>query len=45
MVVDFVNGVTTKTTIEPSFRDGWKELQVLEAGLRSAKTGTVVELT
>ena len=43
-VVDFVNAVVTKTKIEPNFRDGWKELEVLEAGLRSAETGKAVEL-
>ncbi len=43
-VVDFVNAVVTKTKIEPNFRDGWKELEVLEAGLLSAKTGKAVEL-
>lgn len=43
-VVDFVHAVVTKTKIEPNFRDGWKELEVLEAGLRSAETGKAVEL-
>jgi predicted dehydrogenase len=43
-VVDFLKAVVTKTKIEPNFLDGWKEMQVLEAGLRSAETGTAVEL-
>jgi predicted dehydrogenase len=43
-VVDFVKAVVTKTKIEPNFRDGWKEMEVLEAGLRSAETGKAVEL-
>ena len=43
-VVDFVHAVATRTKIEPNFFDGWKELEVLEAGLRSAETGTAVEL-
>jgi predicted dehydrogenase len=43
-VVDFVEAVVKKTKIEPNFRDGWKELEVLEAGLKSAETGKAVEL-
>ena len=43
-VVDFVKAVTTKTRIEPSFYDGMKEMEVLEAGLRSAETGKTVEI-
>ena len=44
-VVDFVHAVVTGTKIEPSFYDGWKELEVLEAGLLSARTGRAVELS
>ncbi len=43
-VVDFVKAIETKTKIEPSFYDGMKEIEVLEAGLRSAETGRTVEL-
>ena len=43
-VVDFVKAVSTKTKIEPNFYDGMKEMEVLEAGLRSAETGKTVEL-
>ena len=44
-VVDFVKAASTKTKIEPSFYDGMKEMEVLEAGLRSAETGRAVELS
>ena len=43
-VVDFVKAVDTKTKIEPNFYDGMKEMEVLDAGLRSAETGKTVEL-
>jgi predicted dehydrogenase len=43
-VVDFVHAVVTRTKIEPNFYDGMKELEVLEAGLKSAETGKAVEL-
>jgi predicted dehydrogenase len=43
-VVDFLKAVDTKTKIEPNFYDGMKEMEVLEAGLRSAETGRTVEL-
>jgi predicted dehydrogenase len=44
-VVDFVKAIETKTPVAPNFRDGWKELEVLEAGLESAKTGKAIELS
>jgi hypothetical protein len=34
----------TRTKIEPNFYDGMKELEVLEAGLKSAETGKAIEL-
>ena len=34
----------TRKKIEPNFYDGMKELEVLDAGLRSAETGKAVEL-
>jgi predicted dehydrogenase len=43
-VVDFCHAVATKTKIAPSFYDGMKGMEVLEAGLRSAETGKTVEL-
>jgi predicted dehydrogenase len=43
-VVDFMKAVATRTKIEPNFYDGMKGMEVLEAGLRSAETGTVVEI-
>jgi predicted dehydrogenase len=44
-VVDFVKAASTKSKIEPSFYDGMKEMEVLDAGLRSAETGKTVELS
>jgi predicted dehydrogenase len=43
-VVDFVKAASTKSKIEPSFYDGMKEMEVLEAGLRSAETGKTVDI-
>lgn len=37
-VVDFLDAVASKGTIEPNFRDGLKIMRVLEAGLRSAES-------
>ena len=44
-VVDFMKAASTKTKIEPNFYDGMKEMEVLDAGLRSAETGKTVELS
>jgi predicted dehydrogenase len=43
-VVDFVKAASTKSKIEPNFHDGLKEMEVLEAGLRSAETGKTVQV-
>ena len=43
-MVDFVKAVDSRGKIEPSFHDGMKEIEVLEAGLKSAETGRTVEL-
>lgn len=43
-VVDFCDAIDKKKKIEPNFYDGMKEMEVLDAGLRSAETGKVVEL-
>jgi predicted dehydrogenase len=42
--VDFLNAIIHKTKIEPNFYDGMKGMQVIEAGLDSAKTGKVVRI-
>lgn len=38
-VVDFLNAIEKDRKIEPNFYDGMKEMQVLEAGLKSAADG------
>jgi predicted dehydrogenase len=43
-VVDFMKAASTHTKIEPNFYDGMKEMEVLDAGLRSAETGKMVEI-
>lgn len=43
-VVDFLKAIETGGTIEPNFRDGVKVMEVLEAGIRSAETRSVVSL-
>lgn len=37
-VVDYVNAISEKTTIQPNFHDGVKIIKVLEAGIISAET-------
>jgi predicted dehydrogenase len=41
---DFLKAIETDTPIEPNFADGVKCLEVLEAGMRSAKEGKRVSL-
>jgi predicted dehydrogenase len=43
-VVDFMKAIETKTKIEPNFYDGMKEMQVLDAGLKSAADGRKIIL-
>jgi predicted dehydrogenase len=43
-VVDFLRAITRGETIRPNFEDGLKCIQVLEAGLESAKSGRRIEL-
>jgi len=43
-VVDFLEAIENKTTITPNFLDGQKGMEVLEAGLHAAETGTRVTL-
>jgi len=42
--LDFMNAILNKTKIEPNFYDGMKGMQLIEAGLESAKTGKVVRI-
>lgn len=43
--VDFIDAIVNNNAIAPSFYDGMKEMQVLEAGLKSAETGQRVSLS
>jgi len=43
-VVDFMNAIDIGTMIEPNFRDGLIEMQVIEAGLKSSESGQKVYL-
>ncbi len=43
-VVDFVDAIDKGTTVTPNFLDGLKCMEVLEAGLEAARTGTKVVL-
>jgi len=43
-VVDFMNAIDTGGLIEPNFRDGLIEMQVIEAGLKSSESGQKVYL-
>ncbi len=44
-VVDFLDAIANKKIIEPNFFDGMKEMQILEAGLKSAADGKSVVLS
>ncbi len=44
-VVDFLAAVENGTTIEPNFYDGMKEMQILDAGLKSAEDGRKLVLS
>jgi predicted dehydrogenase len=44
-VVDFLAAVESSTTIEPNFYDGMKEMQILDAGLKSAEDGRKLVLS
>jgi predicted dehydrogenase len=44
-VVDFLNAIETGQPIAPNFYDGVREMEVLEAGLKSAETGRRVDLS
>jgi predicted dehydrogenase len=43
-VVDFIHATATGGSIAPNFADGLAEMKILEAGLRSAETGQLVEV-
>jgi predicted dehydrogenase len=43
-VVDFLNAIEQGTAVTPNFHDGVKGMQVLEAGLEAAETGSRVVL-
>jgi predicted dehydrogenase len=43
-VVDFVRAVTAGAEVRPNFEDGLRTTLVLEAALRSAASGTRVEV-
>ena len=43
-VVDFVKAIALDEPIAPDFHDGVKCIRVLDAGVRSAKSGTRVEV-
>jgi predicted dehydrogenase len=44
-VVDFLKAIETGGSIEPNFYDGVKVMEVLEAGITSAETGSHVSLS
>ena len=41
---DFVEAILRDTPLAPSFYDGWKAQQVIEAAIEAAKSGTWVKL-
>jgi predicted dehydrogenase len=43
-VTDFLNAIDKDEEVEPNFYDGMRALQVLDAGLKSAKSGKRVDL-
>ena len=43
-VVDFLDAIDKGTTVTPNFHDGLKGMEILEAGLEAARTGTKVIL-
>ena len=43
-VVDFVDAIMTRKRLEPSFYDGMKNAEVLDASTKSAVTGAVVSI-
>lgn len=43
-VADFIEAIVSQKEVRPNFQDGWREMQVLDAGLESAATGRTVEV-
>jgi len=43
-VADFLDAIAKNQTISPNFFDGLKVIEVLEAGLKSAESGKIIEL-
>ncbi len=43
-VVDFLDALDKGTSVTPSFLDGLKGMEILEAGLEAARTGTKISL-
>ncbi|MDP6044637.1 MAG: Gfo/Idh/MocA family oxidoreductase [Phycisphaerae bacterium] len=43
-VVDFLDAIDKGTSVTPSFLDGLKGMEILEAGLEAARTGTKISL-
>jgi predicted dehydrogenase len=44
-VVDFLNAISREEDVEPNFYDGMRALQILDAGLQSAKSGKRVDIS
>ena len=44
LIIDFLNAIDSGSQISPNFRDGLKVMEVLEAGMRAAETGSVVKV-
>lgn len=43
-VVEFIDAIENKTKVNPTFYDGWRTMQVLDAGLKSATLGKQVSV-
>jgi predicted dehydrogenase len=43
-VVDFLAAIEKGSSVAPNFKDGVEIMQILEAGLKAAETGTRVKL-
>ncbi len=44
-IVDFLKAIDAGGQVEPNFYDGYKGMQVLEAGLKSSETGQRIDLS
>ena len=43
-MADFLNGIGSGVKVQPNFADGVKEMAVLDAALKSARTGQTVKV-